>query len=1086
MMQRMMSVSCLMVLLVLFGQVILVPASALGLENAPADKNAAPPALSKKSPEPPAAEQKTGLKNLRCPDKQPWSDEIVASSIKVPVERLKALKAARSLSNEQICTFPEPMLKRAWSKLETGKAGYPDEWAEFRNLQRRSDDGKVKPDGLMRGFEHRKEVLKKIAEKRAAKQAGKGALAGGQSTLDPAVSGTPVDLLSSGVDAGLAGLASNQWTELGPGNIGGRLRAILIDPDDTNSIWVGGVAGGIFHSSDHGASFTPVNDFMANLAISSLVMDPANHNTLYAGTGEGFFNADGVRGYGVFKSTDRGLTWNLLTATTPSTNVGNAAYGWYYVNRLAVSANGANLLAATKGYYSNFGGSIYRSTDGGATWSQRYAAARVWDVKFDPNDSNKALANSQNYNTGTSLYDNAIIASTNGGLTWSAKKTFSTAGPIRIELAYTGANSQIVYASVDQNSGEIWKSTDGGATWSLMSTPQHLGNQGAYDNTIWVDPTDANHVVAAGLDVYRSTNGGTTFTKISNWGNNQIDIRYGSGTSHTPHADHHALVADPNYNGTSNRVLYNGNDGGLYRAPDITLAGESSGWDELNNGLGLTQFYSVAGKNSGGTRIVGGSQDNGMLYNGGPGTNWKMFQGGDGGFGAVDATNDNYLYGEYVYLQIGRSTDRGASYGYIDKTGSSQLTDARSSSAANFIAPFILDPNDSNRLLAGGLSLWQNVAARTGTDWTAIKPSTGSKISAIAVAEGNGSIVWVGHNNGAIYRTADSLNASPTWIQVSSGTSGTLQGRMVNRIVIDKDDPGKVYIAFGGYNNNNLWRTTDNGATWSDLNSPARVLPSVPCFALARHPLNAGWLYAGTEVGLFTSQDSGATWSTSNDGPANVEIADLAWRDNSTLIAATHGRGMFQATASILAGTTTTVSTSLTPSTYSQSVTFTAMVSPADATGTVTFYDGATTLGSAVLSTGSATLSTALLGSGSHSITAVYGGDSSYSGSTSAAITQVVNPSAAVARLVVSGQQDSLTPTIAGALSGVTPGTAATLRLINGTISENVNMAVNATIQLIGGYDTDLQLPLAGAVTTLHGSLTVTGGTVTVSNLVVN
>lgn len=1156
---RILTVICLMTLFALIGQLILEPSPALSLENATADKNAAPPVSAQISPAaPPSVEQKSGGKNLRCPDKQPWTDEIVAGSIKVPVERLRALKSARSLTNEQICSFPEPMLKRAWSKLETGKAGYPNEWAEFRNLQRRSDDGKVRPDGLMKGFEHRKAVLKKIAEKKAAKQAAKSALAGEQAVADPAAPGGTIDIPASGVDTGLAGIASNQWTELGPGNIGGRIRAILIDPDDTNSIWVGGVAGGIFHSSDHGVSFSPVNDFMANLAISSLVMDPANHSTMYAGTGEGFFNTDGVRGYGVFKSTDRGATWNFLASTTPSTNASNAAYGWYYVNRLAVSGNGATLLAATRGAYSNLGGSIYRSTDGGATWSQRYAAARILDVRFDPNDPAKAVASAQNYNTDTLKYDNTILASTDGGLTWVASKTFSTSGPIRIELACTRANSLIVYASVDQNSGEIWKSADAGDTWSLMATPQHLGNQGWYDNAIWVDPTDANHVVAAGLDVYRSTNGGTTFTKISNWGNNQIDIRYGSGVSHTPHADHHALVSDPGYNGTTNRILYNGNDGGLYRAPDISLAGESSGWDELNNGLGLTQFYSVAGHSSAGTRIIGGAQDNGMLYNSGPGTNWKMFNGGDGGYSAVDATNDNYLYGEYVYLQICRSTDRGASNAYIDKTGTNQLTDSRSSSGANFIAPFILDPNDNNRMLAGGLSLWQNLTVKTGTDWSAIKASTGSKISAIAVAEGNANIAWVGHNNGAIYRTDNSLSGSPTWTLVS-GTLG--QSRIVNRIVIDKDDPTKVYVAFGGYNSNNIWRTADNGATWTDLNSPDRVLPSVPFFGLARHPRTANWLYIGTEVGLFTSQDGGATWSTSNDGPANVEIADLVWRDNSTLIAATHGRGMFLSTASFLTGTTTTVSSGLTPTTYGQSVTFTATVSSTSATGTITFYDGATTMGSAAVSSGAATFSTAALGAGSHSITASYGGDSSYSGSTSPAITQVVNPAvltvtatarskasgqsdppltytvtgfvngdtaaimtgnltrtagetagtyailqgtlgcganytifytganltiaSAVVRLVVSGQPDGLATTIADALSSIAPGGSATLRLMNGTISENLNVTAGAAIEIIGGYDADLLMLQAGAVTTLHGTMTVKNGTVTVSNLAI-
>jgi hypothetical protein len=197
-------------------------------------------------------------------------------------------------------------------------------------------------------------------------------------------------------------------------------------------------------------------------------------------------------------------------------------------------------------------------------------------------------------------------------------------------------------------------------------------------------------------------------------------------------------------------------------------------------------------------------------------------------------------------------------------------------------------------MLAGGVSLWLNSAVRTGTSWSVIKAAVGSnKISAIAVAQGNSAIIWVGHNDGSVYRTANGTDASPTWNLVSNGSSGTAQGRIVSRIVIDKDDPTKVYVSYGGYNNNNLWLGTNNGTTWTDLNSLGRVLPSVPIFGFARHQLNASWLYAGTEVGLFTSQDGGTTWSTSNDGPANVEIADLAWRDNTTLIAATHGRGMF-------------------------------------------------------------------------------------------------------------------------------------------------------------------------------------------------
>ena len=161
-----------------------------------------------------------------------------------------------------------------------------------------------------------------------------------------------------------AGIGSDQWTALGPGNIGGRIRAIVIDPTNTANVWLGSVSGGIWQSTNGGASWSPVNDFMPNLAVSTMIVDPVNPGTLYAGTGEGFYNIDAVRGYGVFKSTDRGVSWNLLSATTPSTNVLSPAYTWFYVNRLAISNNGVTILAAARGYYGNQG-FIHRSTDGG-------------------------------------------------------------------------------------------------------------------------------------------------------------------------------------------------------------------------------------------------------------------------------------------------------------------------------------------------------------------------------------------------------------------------------------------------------------------------------------------------------------------------------------------------------------------------------------------------------------------------------------------------------------------------------------------------------------------------------------------------
>jgi hypothetical protein len=583
---------------------------------------------------------------------------------------------------------------------------------------------------------------------------------------------------------------------------------------------------------------------------------------MYAGTGEGFFNADSVRGFGIFKSIDGGTTWNLLSSTNPTT----AGADWYYVNRVAV--NGSLILAATRG-------GVYRSADGGTTWTKTYTTSSGYgamDVKFDPNNFNNAIVGEKG---GKTSY------STNGGASWTAAAPMGSATGFygRVELAYARSVSGTVYASVDSGNGQIYKSVNGGATWALVSTPAHTGAQGWYDNAIWVDPTNANHVLIGGLDIKRSTDGGVTFTNISTW--------YYAPSS--AHADHHAIVADPDYDGLSNRKIYFGNDGGIYRAADIALVNSSSssnGWTNLNNGLAITQFYGGAGHASAGAKIAGGTQDNGSLVYSGTANGWGTMFGGDGGYSAADSADPNYLYGEYVYLNIHRSSNGGVSSSYIH-TG---IADANSS-GANFIAPFVLDPNNNNRMLGGGLSLWESVNVKAGTPtWASKKASTGSKISSIAIAEGNPNIVWVGHNDGSVYKTTNATSTSPIWDKVR-----TAGGRTTLRIVIDRDNSSIAYVTYGGYAAANALRTVDAGATWTDISG---TLPQVPIRGFARYPGNSNWLYAGTEVGVFASTDAGTTWSVINDGPANVSVDELFWFDDNTLIAVTHGRGMFKTTIS--------------------------------------------------------------------------------------------------------------------------------------------------------------------------------------------
>jgi len=680
----------------------------------------------------------------------------------------------------------------------------------------------------------------------------------------------------AGDQAKIAGILVSRWQPLGPSNVGGRVRALAFDPGNPNRLLAGTASGGLWISPDAGNTWRANQDFLPNLSITALVFDRANPAIVYLGTGEA---SQGLVGIGAFKSTDGGTTWQYIAATNPDVNP-----DWRFVNRLAVHPVQTQVLLAALTNNNRASGAIYRSTDAGASWT-RVSNAKALDIAFDPNQPSNALAG---------LDDGTLAYSRDAGATW-ARTDVLIASPdgrsdtARAEIAFARSQTGVAYASIDNNKGEIWRSNDSGATWQLLSNPQHLNEQGFYDNAIWVDPLDANHVVAGGLDIYQSRDGGASFVKVSDW-------RQAPASAH---ADHHALVSPPDFS-PSNPRLFNGNDGGVYRTTNV-YAVQSLGWLNMNEGLAVTQFYSGAGRTAAGGRIIGGTQDNGSLML--AGGLWQPFRGGDGGFVAVDPASDQTLFGEYVYLSVHRSLTGGMSSSYIcegitealpAEDGGNQYCGAGATKKANFIAPLILDPNNSNRLLGGAASLWVTDNAKGAAAWRAIKqPSavTDNFISAIAVAPGNSNAIWVGHNNGEIYRSADGTTAAPTWVRVGQGLLPL--SRQVMRITLDRDNPNRVIVAFTGFVPNNVWQSLDGGATWSTISGN---LPAAPVFDVKRHAVRANWLYAATSVGIFTSEDGGASWSTTNEGPANIRVRELFWIDDTTLGAATFGRGMWKIT----------------------------------------------------------------------------------------------------------------------------------------------------------------------------------------------
>ena len=685
------------------------------------------------------------------------------------------------------------------------------------------------------------------------------------------------------------GIKPSGWKWLGPANVGGRTRAILVHPNKPEIMWVASVAGGVWKSVDAGQSWGPLADFMTSLNVVTLALDPGNPDILYAGTGEHQRDLTAMRGAGLFRSTDGGATWQQVPATT-----GN---DFWFVNRIAITGDGAAMLLATSV-------GLFRSTNYRAELSQitfdmvaDLVGRPILDVRCHPKAARSCVAGG---------WGRTAYRSDDGGQHWKAASGLPNPnahdlGDGRVELACAAADSKIVYASVDNNGGEIYRSSDGGATFELRSTgtcylgrlknQQCGGSQGWHDNAIWVgDPTKRDLVIVGGIDLHRSTDGGRTLTQISDWKQAPLSA----------HADNHVIVSHPQYNGTTNRVVYFGNDGGIYRNDDVLRADERKGWLALNNNYGVTQFFGAGGNPVSG-RIIAGAQDNyTLMYQPPPGPNtgpdgYTILAGGDGGYSAADPKDPSYLYGEYVFLMIHRSI-KGASSEYIyegiEEAGQSAL----------FIAPFILDPANPSTMLAGGQSLWRSRDVKAPTPgWGRIKepvtprPGRRALISAIEARASQGGpqsdLVWVGYADGQVYRSSTGGADQPVWERVDENGPQKLPASYVTRIRIDPTDTATVYVAFTSAwtADNHLWKSTDRGDTWTPVFAQ---LPEATVYDVAMHPKNTKLLYAATEFGVFASGDAGATWWPTNQGPANVAVSELFWMDEK-LVAVTFGRGLF-------------------------------------------------------------------------------------------------------------------------------------------------------------------------------------------------
>ncbi len=654
-------------------------------------------------------------------------------------------------------------------------------------------------------------------------------------------------------------MASTTWTAIGPmgppsGLVNGtptktgRDNFITFHPTNPNMFWCGSPSGGLWQTTNNGLTWTTTTDYLTVIGCSDLAIDPTNPNNMYLATGDGDGNGD-TYSIGVLKSTDGGITWNTTGLTFPVSQQRQ-------MRRVIINPANPQILIAV----GNFG--VYRTTNGGTNWTL-IQGGNFYDAEFKSGNPNVVFV------AGGSLF-----RSVNGGANFTQ---ISTAGGIptgsnRMNIAVTPADTNYVYvlASKSSNSGllGVYRSTNGGTSFSTMCTSPDIlsnpcnasatGGQGWYDLACAVSPLDKNEVVVGGVNIWKSTNGGSTWSNIGCW--------VGTGNPPFVHADIHELEYTPS--GT----LYSTNDGGVFLYT-------GSSWTDLTSPRNISQIYKIGLSSVSPNIWITGHQDNGtMLYNG---TNFVGAVGGDGMDCFIDRTTNSNMFASLYYGGFRRSTNGGASWTTIVNGLPAN------GSGANWVCPWKQDPFSASTLYAGYSQLY--VSTNLGSSWTQLTNTGGSGyVIEFAIAPSNNQVIYVIHGT-SIRKTTD---AGTTWTNVSGNIPGGTAAPTF--VTIDPNDENNVWVTLSGYSaGNKIFQTTDGGLTWTNV---SYNLPNLPANCSVYQSGTNDRIYVGMDVGVYTKDNSSNTWVLYNSGLPNVPIHDLEISPAApTLLrAATYGRGVYQ------------------------------------------------------------------------------------------------------------------------------------------------------------------------------------------------
>lgn len=672
------------------------------------------------------------------------------------------------------------------------------------------------------------------------------------------------------------------WLERGPDNVGGRTRAIMVDPNDIsgNTIWSAGVGGGLWKTTDITAAspdWQPVDDLFNNLAITALAYDPGNTQTMYFGTGEGFYNADAIRGNGIWKSTDGGNNWTQLASTASSAN-------FNYIQKIVVHPSSGDVYAGTRN-------GVFRSQNGGTTWSKVLGAGagatsnRVSDLEIGADNSIYAAL-------GLFQTDGVYKSTTGNSGAWTKLNTggngFPTTGFSRIEIACAPSNANVIYAVTQQNpgygAGALYHSTNGGATWTSRSTPTDadpgIGNdftrgQAWYDLTLAVDPNNQNTIFVGGIDIFKSTNSGNSWQQICHW--------YGGFGYQEVHADQHAIVFAPG----SSSIIYFGNDGGIYRTANGTASIPAIAHKSDN--YNVTQYYACSmSPVAYSSEFIAGAQDNGSQKYNALGINSTVeVTGGDGCFTHIDQTQPQYQFTSYVYNNIYRSTNGGATFTRITNNNNGA-----------FVNPSDYDDLSNNlysRRSGGSYYVLLNAHTSNTLYTRNIAEFNGASVTHVSVSPNLANRVYFGLTNGDVVRVDNAQTNSPAAVNI---TGGSMPNATVSCIAIENGNDNHLLVTYSNYGVNSVWETINGGTNWTSVEGN---IPDMPVRWALFNPNNSDQAMLATELGVWTTDDLNGTstvWGPSNTGMANVRTDMLQIRDSDKLvIAATHGRGLFSSDA---------------------------------------------------------------------------------------------------------------------------------------------------------------------------------------------